>query len=140
MAKKNKRATQSAPLGTIPAVRAEFTPDYTNTKKDLTRIGILAGTFFAALIVLSFFFDAAVAIEDDDPVKFPNGAQAVRDRNGRFAGQDRLHVLLNPDLGLIVECTGGFVKYQDLRVTIESARYSYPLSLAAGKPHTPLAY
>ena len=55
MAKKNKRATQSAPMGSIPAVRTEFAPDYSNTKKDLARIGILAGTFFIALIVLSFF-------------------------------------------------------------------------------------
>jgi len=55
MAKKNKRASQSAPIGSIPVVRTEFAPDYTNVKKDLTRIGILAGTFFAALIVLSFF-------------------------------------------------------------------------------------
>ena len=56
MAKKNKRATQSAPImGSTPAVRAEFNPDYTNTKKDLARIGILAGTFFVALIALSFF-------------------------------------------------------------------------------------
>ena len=56
MAKKNKRSTQSAPfMGSIPAARTEFTPDYSNTKKDLTRIGILAGTFFVALIVLSFF-------------------------------------------------------------------------------------
>jgi hypothetical protein len=42
-------------VGSIPAAHTEFTPDYTNTKKDLTRIGILAGTFFVALIVLSFF-------------------------------------------------------------------------------------
>ena len=55
MAKKNKRATQSALMGNIPAVRTEFTPDYSNTKKDLTRIGILAGSFFVGLIVLSFF-------------------------------------------------------------------------------------
>ena len=55
MAKKNKRATQSVPMGSIPAVRTEFNPDYSNTKKDLTRIGILAGTFFVALIALSFF-------------------------------------------------------------------------------------
>jgi hypothetical protein len=55
MAKKNKRATQSAPIASIPAVRTEFNPDYSNTKKDLTRIGILAGTFFVALVVLSFF-------------------------------------------------------------------------------------
>jgi len=55
MAKKNKRATQSASSGSIPAARAEFNPDYTTTKKDLVRIGTLAGTFFVALIVLSFF-------------------------------------------------------------------------------------
>jgi len=56
MAKKNKRAIQSAPVSIAPAAaRQEFNPDYTNTKKDLTRIGILAGIFFSALIVLSFF-------------------------------------------------------------------------------------
>ena len=55
MAKKNKRAIQSAPIGNIPAVRTEFAPDYTNVKKDLTRIGILAGSFFVALIVLALF-------------------------------------------------------------------------------------
>ncbi len=58
MAKKNKRATQSAPVAaSIPAARQEFNPDYTNTKKDLARIGILAGIFFSALIVLSFFIN-----------------------------------------------------------------------------------
>jgi hypothetical protein len=33
----------------------EFNPDYTYVKKDLSRIGMLAGFFFVALIVLSFF-------------------------------------------------------------------------------------
>jgi len=53
MAKKNKRpaAVRMSP----PPVPVEFNPDYTTVKKDLARIGILAGTFFAALIVLSFF-------------------------------------------------------------------------------------
>jgi hypothetical protein len=55
MAKKNKRSAQSAPIGSTPAVRTEFTPDYSTTKRDLARIGILAGSFFAGLIVLSFF-------------------------------------------------------------------------------------
>lgn len=32
----------------------EFNPDYSQTIKDLKRIGILAGTFFAVLIVLAF--------------------------------------------------------------------------------------
>lgn len=33
----------------------EFNPDYGPVKKDLKRIGILAGTFFVILVVLSFF-------------------------------------------------------------------------------------
>jgi len=32
----------------------EFDPDYTHVKKDLVRIGTLAGSFFVLLIVLSF--------------------------------------------------------------------------------------
>ncbi len=35
--------------------RVEFNPDYTDVKKDLTRIGTLAGFFIVVLIVLSFF-------------------------------------------------------------------------------------
>jgi len=34
---------------------AEFNPDYSYVKSDLTRIGILAGSFFVILVVLSFF-------------------------------------------------------------------------------------
>lgn len=55
MAKKNKRSAGSrarliggAPVGT------EFNPDYTYVKRDLVRIGTLAGSFFALLIILSF--------------------------------------------------------------------------------------
>ena len=33
----------------------EFNPDYTHVKKDLARIGTLAGVFVVVLIVLSFF-------------------------------------------------------------------------------------
>jgi hypothetical protein len=40
---------------TNSAPRNEFNPDYTYVKRDLRRIGILAGSFFALLIVLSFF-------------------------------------------------------------------------------------
>lgn len=36
-------------------VVSEFNPDYSTTKKELRRIGILAGGFFAVLITLSFF-------------------------------------------------------------------------------------
>jgi hypothetical protein len=37
------------------ATAAEFNPDYGPVKKDLKRIGILAGTFMAILVALSFF-------------------------------------------------------------------------------------
>ena len=33
----------------------EFAPDYSYIVKDLKRIGAMAGTFFAILIILSFF-------------------------------------------------------------------------------------
>ncbi len=53
MAKKNKRPMIRTAIA--PAAPVEFNPDYTMVKKDLARIGILAGTFFALLIILSFF-------------------------------------------------------------------------------------
>jgi len=34
--------------------RTEFNPDYSDVKKDLKRIGTLAGSFIALLVVLSF--------------------------------------------------------------------------------------
>ena len=55
MSKKNKRQN----LRGIPAQGAargnEFNPDYTTTKRELRRIGILAGTFFVILVVLAIF-------------------------------------------------------------------------------------
>lgn len=66
MSSSNKKRSVSAnvvPAGSITAPAksshrsstVEFNPDYTYVKKDLTRIGILAGSFFIVLIVLSFF-------------------------------------------------------------------------------------
>lgn len=37
------------------AVNVEFNPDYSTIKQELKRVGILAGSFLALLIVLSFF-------------------------------------------------------------------------------------
>ncbi len=55
MAKKNKRQARSASFSNIPAMRTEFNPDYSVVKKDLLRIGTLAGFFVIVLVVLSFF-------------------------------------------------------------------------------------
>jgi len=52
MAKNNKRTTVSVTSSTS---RTEFNPDYSTVKKDLTRIGTLAGFFIIVLVVLSFF-------------------------------------------------------------------------------------
>jgi len=78
MAKKQKRQVRStavkpaapaAPAASAvgvearPARRApvtstfEFNPDYTPVIKDLKRIGILAGSFLAVLVVLSFILN-----------------------------------------------------------------------------------
>ncbi len=58
MAKKNRRAMTSvsvAPAASSANRSIEFNPDYTYIKRDLGRIGVLAGSFFVILIVLSFF-------------------------------------------------------------------------------------
>lgn len=48
------RTTSSSPLRAEPApVKINF--DYSHIKRDLTRIAILAGSFLAILVVLSFF-------------------------------------------------------------------------------------
>ena len=52
MAKNKNRSTVSV---TSSSSRTEFNPDYTYVKKDLARIGTLAGFFIVVLVVLSFF-------------------------------------------------------------------------------------
>ena len=41
-------------MATSASSRAEFNPDYSYVKSDLRRIGLLAGIFTVALIILSF--------------------------------------------------------------------------------------
>ncbi len=55
MAKKNKRPVASVVIGNTPPQKVEFNPDYSVVKRDLVRIGSLAGFFIVVLVVLSFF-------------------------------------------------------------------------------------
>lgn len=65
MATSNKKrsvstGSTSTPAATAPAkinrsAVAEFNPDYTYVKKDLAKIGIMAGSFITILVILSFF-------------------------------------------------------------------------------------
>jgi hypothetical protein len=49
--------TRQADTVAAPGTRKgmEFNPDYSDTIKDLKRIGTLAGTFVTILVLLSFF-------------------------------------------------------------------------------------
>lgn len=53
---KSKKAKRTTTVSMTPSTaRTEFNPDYTYVKRDLARIGTLAGFFVLVLIVLSFF-------------------------------------------------------------------------------------
>lgn len=55
MSRKHRRQLSKA-AAFMPAPRmTEFNPDYTYVKRDLRRIGLLAGTFFVILVGLAFF-------------------------------------------------------------------------------------
>jgi hypothetical protein len=65
MAKKSKRQVSRQiprPLSAGVARSVEFNPDYTTTKNELRRIGILAGSFFVVLIVLAIFQNQLLAL------------------------------------------------------------------------------
>ncbi len=65
MSKKHKRQVSRQaprPLSTMPVRTTEFNPDYSTTKHELRRIGILAGTFIAILIVLAIFQNQLLGI------------------------------------------------------------------------------
>lgn len=55
MAKKNRRQVSKSAAFMASPRATEFNPDYTYIKRDLSRIGVLAGVFFVILVVLSFF-------------------------------------------------------------------------------------
>lgn len=63
MSKKSKRQI-SYGTQTNPGIlaRDEFNPDYTTTKRELKRIGILAGSFIVLLVILSFFQDSLLKL------------------------------------------------------------------------------
>ena len=64
MSKKNKRqvsyGTKSKRSGKL-INRDEFNPDYSTVKRDLKRIGILAGSFITVLVVLAIFQNSILA-------------------------------------------------------------------------------
>ena len=54
MSKKTKRQAPRQ-YSSLTTKAIEFNPDYSIIKHDLKRIGVLAGTFFAILVVLAIF-------------------------------------------------------------------------------------
>jgi len=67
MSKKSKRQVSRQYVRPLPVAQqvartTEFNPDYANIKRELRRIGILAGSFFAVLIILSIFQNQLIAL------------------------------------------------------------------------------
>jgi hypothetical protein len=62
MSKKSKRQVSRLVSSPLAAKSTEFNPDYSTTKRELRRIGILAGTFVAVLVILSLFQNQLVAL------------------------------------------------------------------------------
>jgi hypothetical protein len=65
MSKKSKRQVSRQaprPLSSAAPKATEFNPDYSTTKRELRRIGILAGTFVAILIILAIFQNQLLAL------------------------------------------------------------------------------
>ena len=65
MSKKSKRQVSRQiprPVNSTVSRSVEFNPDYTITKHELRRIGILAGSFILVLIVLAIFQNQLLAL------------------------------------------------------------------------------
>ncbi len=55
MSRKNRRQLNKTAAFMQAPRSTEFNPDYTHVKRDLRRIGLLAGSFIVVLIALSLF-------------------------------------------------------------------------------------
>jgi hypothetical protein len=65
MSKKSKRQVSRQiphPISSTVARTVEFNPDYSTTKRELRRIGILAGSFILVLIVMAIFQNQLLAL------------------------------------------------------------------------------
>jgi hypothetical protein len=54
MTKRTRRTSTTVSMTPSAGSRTEFNPDYGIVRSDLRRIGVLAGIFTAALVILSF--------------------------------------------------------------------------------------
>jgi hypothetical protein len=55
MSRKNRRQVSKTAAFMQAPRPTEFNPDYAHVKRDLRRIGVLAGSFTLLLVALSFF-------------------------------------------------------------------------------------
>src|SRR5262245_59017828 len=80
-------------------------------------------------IVMAAVLDDSTRVDGDDPVGAPHGREPVGDDEYGAAFGDRLHVLLNPTLALIIKRARRLVEDQDPGVRDQSTRDRDPLLL-----------
>src|SRR3989344_7756786 len=78
-------------------------------------------------------------IQDDNPVHLPDSGKSVGDDYGRFALNELGERILNQMLGVGVKRGCRLVQDKDRGIFENRPGDSYPLALAAGELHSPLA-
>src|SRR5580658_3136732 len=90
------------------------------------------------LLVRSGFADAT-AVEDDDQIGVPDGAEAMGYHKSRSSRQKLFQRALHQLLAFGVEIAGRFVENQDLRIGQNGSGDAQPLPLPAGEAEAALA-
>src|SRR5580704_678384 len=82
--------------------------------------------------LMSALLAQAAFVEDENAVGVLHSAQAVRNDQGRSAGEEAFHGIANEKFGLGVHAGSRFIQDQETRVVSQCARKANELALAYG--------
>ena len=90
-------------------------------------------------LVLSGFYDFSL-VYHHYPVCIFDGTQAVRHYDYRFPFVEFHQVFYNRPFIVGIQCIGGFVQKDVLRILVDGAGYQYPLLLPLAQSYAVLPY
>jgi hypothetical protein len=73
-------------------------------------------------LLMRALLDHASGVEDDDVIRIPHGAEAVRDDDGGAPRQEMAQMIHDRLLVLRIERTGGLIEENEFRIAIDRAR------------------